>query len=165
MLHTPLAKISSLLAAVVIAWALARGRWPERVAGAAIAIDWICSAVFQDRRLHHHGQPVMFALDILQAVVLLALAIGCRRIWVLWAAALASLLILTHLVYMVNPAFGQWSYLTVTYVWSFGLLAAVAAGVAFEGGRSPDAAPWTKRSAQIMAARLSIPSAKARRRN
>jgi hypothetical protein len=165
MLHTPLAKISTLLAAVVIAWALARGRWPERIAAAAIAVDWIGSAVFQDRRLHHHGQPVMFALDIFQAAVLLGLAAGCRRVWVLWAAALASLLVATHLVFMVNPAFGQWSYLTVTYVWSFGLLAAAGAGVALEADRPAGAAPWTKRMAKVMAARLSIPNATARRRS
>ena len=136
MLHTPIAQVTTLMAILVTAWAAASGRWPEKLAAAAVAVDWAGGVLFQDHRFHHHIQPVSFALDVGQATVMLALVVRCRRTWVLWAAAFCLLLVLTHLTVMLDASFGQWSYLTVSYVWSIGLLLSLGAGVGLEG-RAP----------------------------
>ena len=143
MLHTPIAQITALIAAGVVAWAVRAGGWPERLAALCIALDWLGGVIFQDHRPHHHGQPAMFVCDLIQAAVFLVLVCRCRRVWVLWGAALAALLALTHVVFMLSPSFGQWSYLTVTYVWSLGLLASLAVGVGLEGRRPVQTLSWS----------------------
>ena len=132
MLQTPLAKISTLLALAIVVWALSAGRRPERLAAAAIGGDWGLSILLQDHRPFHHLQPAIFGLDALQAMALLWVALCWRRTWTLWACAFALLLLFMHVTVLVDPRIMQWSYLTVSYVWSFGLLAALGAGMQFE---------------------------------
>ena len=137
MLQTPLAKISTLVSLAIVTWALSGGRAPERLAGIAVGVDWGLSILLQDRRPHHHLQLMIFLLDIGQAALLLIVALGWRRNWSLWAAAFALLLVLMHVTMLLDPILTQWSYLTVSYVWSFGLLSALALGMGLE--RDPPA--------------------------
>ena len=132
MLQSPIAQVSTLLALAVVILAASIGRAPERIAAAVIGIDWACGVLFQDHRPFHHLQPVSFALDAVQAVFLGFIAVSWKRTWTLWAAAFALLLVLTHVTVLLDRSFTQWSYLTVSYLWSFGLLIAMALGVQFE---------------------------------
>jgi hypothetical protein len=134
--HTLLAQVSTLLAIAVSAWAIGAGRWPERLAAASFGGGWIASVLFQDHRLHHHLQDVSFAMDVeLLAATLFAVLLS-RRTWVLWGGACALLMVLTHVAMALDARFGQWTYLTAAYVWSFGFMGALACGV-FVEGRSP----------------------------
>lgn len=133
MLHTPLAQISTLTMTAVAAWSLGAGRWPEKLAALCVAADWAGSILFQDHSPGHHGQPITFALDVCMCAALLAIVVKSRRTWVMWAAACAVLLVLTHVCEMLSADFKQWAYLSVSYVWSLGLVAALAAGMAIEG--------------------------------
>ena len=132
MLHTAIAKLTALLLVAVVVWAMSAGRWPERVGAVTVGIDWAGTVLFQDHHAHHHLQPVWFVLDSLQAVVLVTLVVACRRRWVLWAAAFAILLVLTHVTVLLDTDIGQWSYLTATYLWGLGVFAALGVGVALE---------------------------------
>jgi hypothetical protein len=134
-LLTPLAQGSTLFMGLVCLAALVFGRWPERIGGATVLANWCLSTLAQDRRWRHHGQPVMFALDAAMLLVLVALALGCRRTWVLWAAACALLLNITHLAGTLDVRIGQWSYLTALYVWELTLILTLAVGTAMEGRR------------------------------
>ena len=122
---------AAMLAVCVLA--LVMGRWPEQTAAVALAVDWIGSAVGQDRRPAHHSQPIELALDLVLAAVLLGLTVSCRRKWLLWMSACAVLVVLTHVAVLMDVRLGQWSYLTAYYVWSVGLLVSLGSGVVFEG--------------------------------
>ena len=137
MLQTPLAKISTLVALAIVIWAVSGGRTPERISAVAVGIDWALGVLFQDHRPRHHIQAVIFLLDITQAAFLLVVAASWRRTWSLWAAAFALLLVLMHMTMWLDVRLMQWSYLTASYVWSFGLLAALGLGTGFE--RTPPA--------------------------
>ena len=123
----------AMLAVCVLAAVL--GRWPERAAALALAVDWIGSALGQDRRPAHHSQPIELALDLVLAAVLLGLTVSCRRTWLLWMSACSLLLVFTHVAVLMDASLGQWSYLTAYYVWSVGLLLSLGVGVLVEGRR------------------------------
>ena len=140
MLHSAIAKITALILVGVVVWAANAGRWPERVAALTIGVDWAGTVLFQDHHAHHHLQPVWFILDALQAAALLILVVTCRRTWVLWAAAFAIMLVLTHVTVLLDVDISQWSYLTASYIWGLGVFAALGVGVALEG-RTPAGSP------------------------
>ncbi len=133
MFLTLLSQLTTPLMAAVCVWALFRGHWPERVTASAYAINWIGSALGEDRRPLHHGQPVIMALDLAFLAVLLLLTVSCRRTWLLWMAACSLLAALTDVLGALDPDFSQWSFLTAYYIWSLGALLAFAVGMAVEG--------------------------------
>ena len=133
MFVTLLSQATTLLVVAVCAWALLRGQWPERITAIAYAVDWLGSALGEDRRPHHHGQPVILALDVAFLVLLLLLTASCRRAWLLWMSACSLLVVLTHLTVLMDVSFGQWTYETAYYIWSLGALVAFTVGMALEG--------------------------------
>ena len=135
MFLTHLSQITTLVMAAVCAWAALGGGWPERTCAVALAANWIGSAVFEDRRASHHLQPVWFGLDVTLFLVLLVLVLASRRSWCLWACACGLLLVFCHLTVLVDHRLTQWSYITVYYVWSMGLVTALGVGMAVEGRR------------------------------
>ena len=135
MFHTLLSQTTTVWMVAVCAWALWAGRSPERITALAYAINWVGSALGEDRRPVHHSQPVMLALDISFLVVLLVLTVSCRRTWVLWMAACSTLAVITEVIGALDPSFGQWSVLTAYYVWSVGTLLAFTLGMALEARR------------------------------
>ena len=133
MFLTLLSQLTTLLMAGVCAWALLGGRWPERITAIAYALDWLGSALGEDRRPNHHGQPIIMVLDLAFLVLLLVLTASCRRAWLLWMSACSLLVVLTHLAMLMDPSFGQWTYETAYYIWSLGALLAFTLGMATEG--------------------------------
>lgn len=132
---TTLSQVTTLAMLAICALALILGRWPERATALVLTVDWIGSALGQDRRPTHHGQPIEFALDLLLAGFLLALTASCRRTWLLWMSACAVLLVFTHLAVLMDVRLNQWSYLSAYYIWSLGLLVSFGLGVLLEGRR------------------------------
>ena len=133
MFLTHLSQITTVMMVVTCVGALWIGRWPERVTAIAYAANWIGSALWEDRRPRHHGQPVWLAVDLALLLILLVLTVSCRRTWVLWMAACSLLVVLTHVMGSLEPRFGQWTYITAYYIWSVGALLSFSAGVVFEG--------------------------------
>jgi hypothetical protein len=132
---TPLAQATTLVAAAICLAAAIWGRRPERLGGLVVAVNWVGSALLQDRRWNHHGQPAVFAADAAMLVAFLLIAMRWRRSWVLWAAACALLLNFTDLSLLLDTRIQLWSYVSASYVWGLGVALALAAGVAFEGRR------------------------------
>jgi hypothetical protein len=133
---TPLAQASACVAAVVFLAAVIWGRWPERLGALAIAANWIGSALLEDRRWNHHGQPGIFAADAAMLLAFILITLRCQRIWVLWAAACTLLLNFTDLALLLDTRIQLWSYMSASNLWGFGVLVALAAGVVFEGRRA-----------------------------
>ena len=135
MFTTPMAQISTLLTVAACVAAVIWGRWPERLGMFTNALNCVASALLQDRRWNHHGQPGVFAADAVMFAVYIYIAMRCRRTWVLWAASCSLLLNFTDLCLLLDTRIQLWSYVTASYVWGMGALLANAAGVAFEGRR------------------------------
>jgi hypothetical protein len=132
---TPLAQFSACVAAAVCLAAAIWGRWPERLGALVTAVNWVGSAMLEDRRWNHHGQPGIFAADAAMLVAFLLITLRCRRAWVLWAAACTLLLNFTDLSLLLDTRIQLWSYMSACNFWGVGVLVALAAGVAFEGRR------------------------------
>jgi hypothetical protein len=160
--ETPLSQITTGIAAVVCLAAATWGRWPERVGALVTTLNWLGTALLQDRRPNHHGQPGIFAVDAVMLAVFVLLTLRSRRTWVLWAAACSLLLNFTDVCLLLDTRIQLWSYISSAYVWGMGVVAALGAGAAFEG-RNP--APLQPVFAMSMARRPSTPSARARTRN
>ncbi len=137
---TPLAQFSACIAATLCIAAAIWGRWPERLGAVTNALNCLGSALLEDRHPGHHGQPGILAVDALMLAIFLIIALRCRRIWILWAAACAVLSTFTDICIQLDMRIEPWSYFTASYVWGLGGVAALAAGVAFEG-RRPLTAP------------------------
>ena len=135
MFHSLLSQTTTGLMAAVCLWAIVGARWPERATGIAYACNWIGSALGEDRRPWHHGQPVILGLDAAFLVFMLLLTLACRRTWLLWMAACSLLVVLTHMSMLMDTSLRQWEYQTAYYIWSMGSLIAFAAGVLIEGRR------------------------------
>lgn len=162
--ETPLSQITTGFAAVVCVAAATWGRWPERVGALVTALNWLGTALLQDRRPNHHGQPGIFAADAVMLAVFVLLSLRCRRNWVLWAAACTLLLNFTDVCLLLDTRIRLWSYISSAYVWGLGVVVALGAGAAFEGRTPAPLLPLFR--VQFPTAKPpSIPSARARRRS
>ncbi len=133
--ETPLAQLSAGVAVALCLAAAIWGRWPERAGALANALNCLATALLQDRRPGHHAQPGIFAADAMMLLVLVLIAMRCRRTWVLWAAACTLLMNFTDLALFLDVRIHMWSFLSAAYVWAFGGVLAIAAGIAIEGRR------------------------------
>lgn len=130
---TPLAQISACIAAVVCLTAAIWGRWPERIGALVTALNWVGSAILEDRRWNHHGQPGIFAVDALMLAAFVVISLRCNRTWILWASACALLLNFTDVCLLLDARIQLWSYISASNVWGAGVLLTLAVGVALEG--------------------------------
>jgi len=163
---TPLAQFSAWAAVAVFAAAAVWGRWPERLGTLVGLLNCIASALLQDRRWNHHGQPGVFAADLVMLCALIYIAMRCRRTWVLWAAACALLTNFTDFSLLLDTRIQLWSYVTASYVWGFGGVAAMLAGVVFEGRKPASVLSFRGPSDDApTAARPSIPNARVQTRS
>ena len=136
MFTTTLSQAGAIFMALVCGSALLKGRAPERIAAGALIFNWVGCAAVQDRRLHHHAQPAIFAIDLAYDALLLWLLVTRERTWLVFAFAYQTLIVLTHLASAADPQIGQWDFFIAYYVWSYAVLAAVAYGALVES-RSP----------------------------
>ena len=121
--------------AAICLLACIRGRWPERLAAVTLALNWVGCAWLEDRRSWHHPQMAIFTIDAAYAVLLVAVAMATRRLWILFAAAFQIMIVVTHCALLVDARINQWEFFAAYYVWSYLILAALAAGAVIEGRR------------------------------
>jgi hypothetical protein len=132
----------------VFAAALLKGGGDERAAAVGLVANVLFTALLRDRSWPH-VQWTEFALDVLLLALLVGIALRSRKFWPLSAAAFQLLATVTHIAKMVDPNVHQWAYLTAIVIWTYGLIAALGAGVwnhwragryeANEGPRTPSA--------------------------
>lgn len=121
--------------AVVALLAFLRGGRLERQAAGVIVLAWLASALAPlGGRTGPSG--VIVGIDVLLLIYLLYHAAFSRRLWPVVAAAFQLLIVATHAAFGLRPDLEQWGYFTAYYAWSWGVLAALAAG-ALTSRRSP----------------------------
>lgn len=108
--------------------AFVRGGPLEKQAAAVVAAAWIGSALAP---LNGRIGPswVIVAIDVLLLIYLLYHAAFSRRLWPVAAAGFQLLILATHAAFGLRPDLEQWGYFTAYYLWSWGVLAALAGGV------------------------------------
>lgn len=98
-----------------------------RRASIGVLVAWVASALVT-------GQPegtvnlLVFGIDVLLAAYLTWLTLARRPLWLILAAACAVMLVANHIAFAVNFNIGDWAFLSVTYLWSAGVLLGLLLG-------------------------------------
>ncbi|WP_312689567.1 hypothetical protein [Brevundimonas nasdae] len=122
-----LAGFAALGLVSLFAWA--KGGALERQAAVVIAGAWLLSAVVP---LSGRASPAwsLVAIDVLLLIYLSYLAAFSQRRWPIAAAGFQLLIVANHFAFARNLALEQWAYFTAYYIWSWGVLGALAVGAA-----------------------------------
>lgn len=120
--------ISGFVALAIAALlAFLRGGALEKQAAGLIVLAWLASALAPvGDRIGPSG--VIVGIDVLLLIYLLYHAAFSGRLWPIAAAGFQLLILATHAAFGLRPDLEQWGYFTAYYVWSWGVLAALAAG-------------------------------------
>lgn len=128
MLDTPYSQIGTALALVVVAFALLKGDEPERVGAGAYALGMLASLLIQSDGAVRGTQWGLMGVDILMLAVFAGLAWKARMAWPVWAAALQSLIVMSHVLTLVDIRPSMQAFYAVINLASLGVLAAIAVG-------------------------------------
>jgi hypothetical protein len=131
--------------ALAAALAFVRGGRLEKEIAVVVTVAWLASALAP---LNGRTGPawVLISIDIALLLYLLYRAAFSGRWWPMVAAAFQLLIVATHFTFAARIELEQWAYFTVYYLWSWGVLAALAIGalttprLAVPGGANTDIA-------------------------
>ena len=126
-------QLGVLAMALVCGFAILRGRWPERVGAAALALNWVACEAFEDWSRAAKIQPVIFGIDVAYDLLLLGLALTTQRIWIVCTFTFQSLIVLTHVLSLYDPILDRLEFFQAYYILSYGVLVALAIGTTIEG--------------------------------
>lgn len=129
MLDTLPAQIGGVFAVLVCAFVFWKGDEPERIGGGAFLLGWIASAVVQRGAGLYDTQWGLAAIDAVMLVVFAALAWKSRRAWPVWACALQSLIVMSHILTLVDLRPSMAAFIAVNNLASYGILVALGVGV------------------------------------
>jgi len=113
----------------ICGFALWRGGWPERVAGAGILVTAIAAPIVQQSPFMADTDLGVFALDLGLFFVLLWVALRSDRWWPLFATAFMLLAVVTHLAVMLSSAIREFTYVTATTLWGYLVVYSLAFGL------------------------------------
>lgn len=128
MFDTLYSQIGAVFTILVVAFAFVKGDEPERIGGGVFVIGWLASMLVQDDAALNSPQWGMFAIDAVCLLVYGALAWKSRRAWPVWACALQSLSVASHVMAMIDLRAPLSSFYTVIVIASYGILLALAIG-------------------------------------
>lgn len=126
--------IDQTVTGAVYAFAVLKGRTPERTVGGILGVIWLWNTLVH-RWLLHPRDTYELMIDLNALLLILALALNCDRWWLLVAGMALLLRVATDIANFMVPLHG-WAYGTALITWGYVLLAALAAGT-WESWRSP----------------------------
>jgi hypothetical protein len=124
------AQVAAAVGVIVVAFAFLKGDEPERVGGGVYAISALASLLVQQETRLHGVQWGLMAVDAVTLAAYAAVAWKSRRAWPVWASALQSLIVMTHVLTLVDVRPPIAAFYTVINGASYGVLLALAIGVA-----------------------------------
>jgi hypothetical protein len=128
MFDTLSAQIGAVLTVLVVAFAFLKGDEPERIAGGAYVLGWFASLLIQGDGAVGGTQWGMMAIDTIMLLVLVALVWKSRRAWPVWASALQSLVVMSHILTLVDIRPPASAFYAVINLAGTGILLAIAVG-------------------------------------
>ena len=118
------------LLALTTLYALWAGGGPERIGAAVYAVSVAATHLI----LAAHNQRWLnievgvFIVDVVTFLAFVPIALRADRYWPLWVTAFLGLGVLGHLGKLAGPHVLWWAYAVVLTIWSYPILALMAAG-------------------------------------
>lgn len=103
----------------VIAYALWRGGWPERISALAMLVATLVTPVVFRHSAFADPQWSVAAIDLALLAVLTTVVAMSRRIWLLLALSVHALGTASHIALIFDPKIEALAYLSSIVVWSY----------------------------------------------
>jgi hypothetical protein len=123
-------QVGAAIGVLVVAFAFLKGDEPERVGGAVYGLGALASLLLQDDTGLYGPQWGLMAVDVVMLAAWAALAWKSRRSWPVWASALQSLIVMTHILTLVDVRPPIVAFYAVINLANYGVLLALALGAA-----------------------------------
>lgn len=130
MFDTIYSQVGAAVGVLVVAFAFLKGDEPERVGGVVYALAALASLLVQDDVDLYGPQWGLMIVDAVTLAAWAALAWKIRRSWPVWASALQSLIVMTHVLTLVDVRPPIVAFYAVINLANYGVLLALALGVA-----------------------------------
>jgi len=122
-------QVAATVGVIVVAFAFLKGDEPERVGGGIYAIGALAALLVQEETRLYGVQAGLMILDIVLLAAYAAVAWKSRRSWPVWASALQSLAVMTHVLTMVDVRPPMVAFYAVINLANYGVLLALTLGV------------------------------------
>ena len=129
MFDTIYSQVGTAVGVVIVAFAFLKGDEPERVGGGAYAIAALASLLVQEETRLYGPQWGLMTVDAIMLAAWATLAWKSRRSWPVWASALQSLIVMTHVLTLVDVRPPIVAFYAVINLANYGVLLALALGV------------------------------------
>ncbi len=113
---------------IVGLFALLKGGEPERIGAGAYMLGWFASLLLQTSGSPFGIQWGVFALDVVMLIVFAAMVWKAPRSWPVWACALQSLTVTSHVMVIFHLSPPISAFYTVVNIASYGIILAIAIG-------------------------------------
>jgi hypothetical protein len=122
-------QIGAAVGVVVVAFALLKGDEPERVGAGAYALGSLAALLVQDDTQLYGPRWGLMIVETVMLAVYAALAWKSRRSWPIWASALQSLVVMSHLLTMADIRPPITAFYAVINLASYGILLVLTLGL------------------------------------
>lgn len=128
MFDTLASQIGAAFTLAVVVFAFLKGDEPERIGAGAYALGYLASLLVQDDGVLYGTQWGLMGIDVVMLAVYGGLAWKSRRSWPVWAVAMQSVTVMSHVLTLVDVRPPMAAYVTVINLASYGILLAIAIG-------------------------------------
>ncbi len=129
MFDTLYSQIGAAVGVIVVTFAFLKGDEPERVGGGAYALGALASLLLQDDSQLYGPQWGLMLVETVMLAAWVALAWKSRRSWPIWAGALQSVVVMSHVLTTTDVRPPIAAFYAVVNLASYGVLLALALGV------------------------------------
>jgi hypothetical protein len=121
-------QIGAGLTVAVVAFAFLKGDEPERIAGGAFVVAWFATLLVQGDGAMRGTQWGMMGIDMIMLAIYGGLAWKTDRAWPVWAGALQSLVVMSHILTLVDIRPPVSAFYAVINLATTGILLVIAIG-------------------------------------
>ena len=129
MFDTLYSQIGAAVGVVVVAFAFLKGDEPERVGGGVYALGSLAALLVQNDSQLFGPQWGLMAVETVVLGAYAALAWKSRRSWPIWASALQSVVVMSHVLTTTDIRPPIAAFYAVVNLASYGILLGLALGV------------------------------------
>lgn len=121
------------LLAVVCVYSWWQGGAPEKIGATIFATGTALThaLVAAPASRYHSVEHGILVVDAVGFAAFLILALCANRFWTLWVTGLLGVALVGHLAKLFSPGVIPWAYQVVLSIWSYPILALIAAGTWF----------------------------------
>ena len=121
-------QIGAGLTVLGVAFAFLKGGEPERIAAGGYVLSWFASLLIQGDGAVGGTNWGLMAIDSVMLAVFAALSWKSQRAWPVWAVALQSLTVMSHILTLVDIRPSVSAFYAVINLASTGILLVIAIG-------------------------------------